>query len=92
MTKFNSDWENNCLFALANMGDVNLFKYWLNKENVNIDAQDQDGDTALHYAARGGHIDILTILLEKGAVISSNKKNKTRYRRLMHLIKLKRLK
>ena len=72
MPKSNLNWENNCLFALANIGDVNLFKYWLDKQKLNIDAQDEEGDTPLHYAVRGGHIDLVMYLLEKGAIISWN--------------------
>lgn len=76
MGESNPDWENSCLFALASLGDVNLFKHWLDKK-INIDVEDEDGDTALHYAVRGGHIDIVIALLEAGAVISSNKKKRT---------------
>lgn len=77
MLKSNLNWENNCLFALANIGDVNLFEYWLDKQKLNIDAQDQDGDTPLHFAARGGHKDLSVMLLRKGALLSLNKKKRT---------------
>jgi hypothetical protein len=40
MLKSNLNWENNCLFALASIGDTNLFEYWLDKQKLNIDAQD----------------------------------------------------
>ena len=73
----NLDWENSCLFASADIGDVNLFEYWLHKKKLNIDAQDEDGDTPLHHAARRGHIDLVIRLLKRGAVISSNKKKHT---------------
>jgi Ankyrin repeats (3 copies) len=77
MSKFNFNWENNCLFVLANIGDVNLFEYWLDKKKLNIDAQDEDGDTSLHYAVRGGHIDLVIELLKRGAIMSQNKKKRT---------------
>lgn len=77
MSKSNLEWDNSCLFTLANIGDINLFKYWLDKKKLNIDVQDEDGDTPLHYAVKGGNIDIVIALLEKGAVISSNKKKRT---------------
>lgn len=77
MDKSNLDWESSCLFALANIGDINLFEYWLDKKKLNIDVQDEDGDTPLHYAVRGGHIDVIIVLLKKGAVISANKKKQS---------------
>lgn len=70
----NLDWEDSSLFTLVSIGDVNLFKYWLDKKKRNINVKDENEDTPLHYAVRGGHIDIVIALLEKGAVISSNKK------------------
>jgi ankyrin repeat protein len=77
MPKSNLDWGNSCLFASADIGDVNLFEYWLEKKKLNIDVQDEDGDTPLHHAARRGHIDLVIELLKKGAVISPNKKKRT---------------
>jgi|GEM_PF-1517139 hypothetical protein len=77
MLKSNLNWENNCLFAFANIGDVNLFEYWLDKQKLNIDAQDEEGDTPLHFAARGGHKDLTVMLLRKGALLSLNKKKRT---------------
>ncbi|MCH9754952.1 hypothetical protein A1D18_06505 [Candidatus Rickettsiella isopodorum] len=77
MISSNFNWENNSLFTLANIGDVQLFEYWLNKKKLNIDAQDEDGDTPLHYAAKRGHKDLVINLLNKGAIISSNKKKRT---------------
>lgn len=77
MGKSNLDWENSCLFALADIGDVNLFEYWLDKKNLNIDLQDEDGDTPLHHAAKRGHIELVIELLKRGAVISLNKKKHT---------------
>ena len=70
-------WENKCLFVLANIGDVSLFVYWLDKEKLNINDHDEDGNTFLHYAVRGGHIDLVIELLKRGAIISQNKKKRT---------------
>lgn len=70
------DWKNSVLFALANLGDVALFNHWVDK-GLDIDAQDEGGDTALHYAARGGHNQIIVYLLERQAKITLNKKNRT---------------
>lgn len=72
MDKSNLTWGNSCLFISANIGDINLFNYWMNK-GFSIDTQDEDGDTALHYAVRGGHIDLVIYLLEKRATIKWNK-------------------
>lgn len=33
MPKSNLDWGSSCLFALADIGDVNLFEYWVDKKN-----------------------------------------------------------
>lgn len=77
MIKTNSVWENHCLFALANIGDVNLFENWMCKKNLNINTQDQDGDTALHWAVKGEHKDLVVLLLKKGALLSLNKKKRT---------------
>lgn len=75
-SKTEDDWRNRALFTLASLGDVTLFHYWLSK-GLDLDAQDKDGDTALHYAARRGHIPLITYLLKRQAVISSNKKGRT---------------
>jgi Ankyrin repeats (many copies) len=77
MRKSNLDWGNSCLFVLADIGDVNLFAYWLDKKKLNIDVQDEDGDTPLHHAVRRGHIEFVIELLKRGVVISSNKKKRT---------------
>ena len=77
MINTNSVWDNHCLFALANIGDVNLFEYWMTVKNLNIDAQDHNGDTPLHWAAKGGHKDLVVMLLRKGALLSLNKKKQT---------------
>lgn len=77
MGKSNLDWGSCCLFVSADIGDVNLFKYWLDKKKLNIDVQDEDGDTPLHHAARRGHINLVIELLKKGALLTSNKKKQT---------------
>jgi ankyrin repeat protein len=43
-----------------------------------VTAKDAEGNTPLHYAARGGHVDIAAALLEYGADVDAlNKKNET---------------
>lgn len=50
----------------------------LAKEDVDVDAPDDDDDTALHLAAAVGHLDIVQRLLQGGASVDvRNKKNKT---------------
>lgn len=75
MQKENSNWEIGCLFVLANLGDVQLLEYWLGKKKLNINLQDEDGNTALHYAVRGNHINLIIFLLQNKAVISWNKRS-----------------
>lgn len=77
MCESNLDWRSDCLFTLAAIGDVNLFDYWLDKKKLNIDAQDENGDTPLHHAARGGHVNLVIDLLKRSAVMSENKKKRT---------------
>lgn len=36
-----------------------------------VNSQDNSGYTALHYAARNGHVDICSILIENGASINA---------------------
>ncbi len=44
-------------------------KYILIQENLNI--RDKDGKTLLHYAAQKGYLDIVKLLLERGADINA---------------------
>ena len=41
-------------------------KILLSQPNVEVDAQNKLGDTALHNAAWKGHVGIVELLLEKG--------------------------
>ncbi len=70
--KENLDWQISFLFVLASLGDVNLFEYWLNKKNLNIDLQDDVGDTALHYAVKGGHIALVIFLLQNKVCVEAH--------------------
>jgi ankyrin repeat protein len=36
-----------------------------------VGARDEDGDTALHHASSGGHTDVISALLDKGAASTS---------------------
>ena len=47
-------------------GHVNVATY-LVEQGANIHLQDEDGDTCLHYAAEGGHVEVVSKLLAVGA-------------------------
>ena len=48
---------------------VEIAKYLI-EQGAEINHQDSDGFTALHYAAKNGHIDVVKMLLNKGASIN----------------------
>ena len=54
------------LWAAAASGHLDVVKLFINK-GAFVDLQDQDGDTALHYAVKGGHLEIVSELLALGA-------------------------
>lgn len=65
------------LFFLAYIGDVAKFNSCLINKKLNINVQNEDGDSLLHYVARRGNIELLVYLLKKGIIISKNKKKRT---------------
>ena len=54
------------LWATAASGHLDVVKLFINK-GAFIDLQDEDGDNALHYAVKGGHLKIVSELLALGA-------------------------
>ena len=54
------------LWAAAASGHLDVVKLFINK-GAFMDLQDEDGDTALHYAVKGGHLKIVSELLALGA-------------------------
>ena len=54
------------LSAAAASGHLDVVKLFINK-GAFVDLQDKDGDTALHYAVKGGHLEIVSELLALGA-------------------------
>ena len=54
------------LWAAAASGHLHVVKLFINK-GAFIDLQDEDGDNALHYAVKGGHLKIVSELLALGA-------------------------
>jgi len=66
------------LFKAAEKGDLKKVKMYIEKKKVNINAQEKDGDTALHEAAEEGHVEVVRYLLRKDADKTiKNKKGKT---------------
>ena len=51
-------------------GHINIVRYLVSDLGLRIDAQDYNGDTALHDAARFGHAPVVAALLEAGASTS----------------------
>ncbi|KAL0849199.1 hypothetical protein ABMA28_013537 [Loxostege sticticalis] len=67
------DWERGLWYAAFN-GDKERVNTLIAKaKNITetVNAPDNSGYTALHYAARNGHIDICAILLKNGACINA---------------------
>ena len=54
------------LSAAAASGHLDVVKLFINK-GAFVDLQDEDGDTAVHYAVKGGHLEIVSELLALGA-------------------------
>jgi ankyrin repeat protein len=57
----------NLLSYLAEYGDVTVTSFWLNFTNVDVNAADDLGDTALTMAAGKGNNDVLNLLLRHHA-------------------------
>ncbi|EST06696.1 Zinc finger, CCCH-type [Kalmanozyma brasiliensis GHG001] len=55
------------LFQAVKDGNVELVSSLLEEPSLDIDARDETGNTALLYAVRGNHIDVVSQLLVKGA-------------------------
>ena len=67
------------LIHFSEKGDKASFKF-LVKHNADLNAQDNLGNSALHYAAKSGHVEIVAALLKKGAKTNiKNKKKLTPY-------------
>ncbi|GAK61875.1 uncharacterized protein PAN0_001c0070 [Moesziomyces antarcticus] len=55
------------IFQAANDGNVELVSSLLDQPSLEIDARDEAGLTALQYAVRAGHIQVVSQLLAQGA-------------------------
>jgi ankyrin repeat protein len=61
------DYQNTELMLSSATGDLMRVQTLLQRTNVDVNAKNQIGSTALMGAAEGGHLDIIKILIEKGA-------------------------
>ncbi|XP_018915889.1 palmitoyltransferase Hip14 isoform X2 [Bemisia tabaci] len=58
------------IWSAALDGDINRVRKLLQK-GISIDGLDSGGYTALHYAARAGHLSVCELLIDAGAAIDS---------------------
>jgi ankyrin repeat protein len=72
-----NQYANMILVVLAQKGHEDLIRFFLdeNENEINVNSQDGQGDTALMHAARGGYSRIVSLLLQR-ADIEVNKHNK----------------
>ncbi|XP_023943013.2 ankyrin repeat domain-containing protein 39 [Bicyclus anynana] len=66
------DWERS-IWNAAFSGETDRVQSLINKSRNPkdlVNSEDKSGYTALHYAARNGHVDICSILVENGACIN----------------------
>jgi ankyrin repeat protein/glyoxylase-like metal-dependent hydrolase (beta-lactamase superfamily II) len=55
----------------AEAGDLAKVKILLEKDPALVNSRDENGRTPLHWAARGGHLEVLRYLAEKGADLNA---------------------
>ncbi|KAI1311050.1 hypothetical protein EDD11_003557 [Mortierella claussenii] len=58
------------IWLAASDGDLAAVKKYIEEEGISIDAQDENGYSALHAAASYAHKDLIKYLLDKGANIN----------------------
>ena len=64
----------NLLHLSSRYGKLDIVKFCVEEKGLNVDIRDGNGDTALHKAARGGHLQVIQVLVSSGADV--NMKNK----------------
>lgn len=68
--KFKDKYGANALHYAAESGKLSFVKSLINKGNVDINSQDDDGDSPLIEAVEKGSVEIVSYLLSKGADVS----------------------
>jgi ankyrin repeat protein len=58
------------LFAAAAEGDVHTTRALLRKQGVDVDAENENGTSAMCVAAAHGHTEVITVLLDHGAGVN----------------------
>lgn len=67
----NRDGANVLLLAVTNDKDLTLTNYFVSK-GLDIKSVDKNGNTIFSYAARGGNVNTLKALIQKGVAVSDN--------------------
>jgi ankyrin repeat protein len=63
------------LMTAAMKGRVHTVRSLLDKPGIHIDAKTADGVTALNFACRGGHLEVVKLLVAAGARVNPKAKN-----------------
>ena len=69
------DWSNIPLFQALKQKDDEVVKKII-RSGFNVNTKDNDGKTALHYAVANGNLEIINLLLNRGAKINAKAKDK----------------
>ena len=62
--------QTSIIHSLAKVGDHRSLKFWMESCSPDINMQDCDGNTALHMAVIGGHVEVFRLLLKYHARVS----------------------
>jgi ankyrin repeat protein len=74
VNSFSKDSDDFNIFLPIMMGYLGIVELLIEKYNKNINAKNEDNKTALMLAARYGHLDIVKLLVKKGAKIGQEDK------------------
>ncbi|KAL5258371.1 hypothetical protein ACHWQZ_G009016 [Mnemiopsis leidyi] len=69
-TDVGGQFKQSLLHIASGRGELDIVRYCVQEEKVDVNIQDSGGFTALHLAAGWGHLQILKYLLEKGADVN----------------------